>query len=235
MKFRELRSIIIKDYAVIPFIFCGIGQAFVYYFPRLINGLYIKDFSGYYDFSTAFDNMIPAVSYWAVIYFLSYLFWAVSYVTVALESREMGQRLLVADLMGKCICFVIFIAVPTAIIRPEVPQGECFSWLLELLYAIDTPDNLLPSMHCSVSWFAMRFVLKSKKPYTWYKVLAPIFTLLIFASVLFTKQHIVIDIAAGVLVAELCTQIACRTNIHKFLDKLDVETLIYRRINKSAK
>ncbi len=222
MKIIDFRRKIFPDYAVLPFILCGVGQLVAYYVTRIINYSFRGMPETFTDIASDFDKMIPVMPIWSVIYFLSYVFWAVSYIWVGRESKEICNKMLVADMMGKILCAAVFIIFPTTLARPTVDTSSFDGWLLNYIYTIDQPDNLLPSMHCSVSWFAARFVGKSRIIPKWYKIFAFVSAFLVFASVLFTKQHVIVDIFAGVFVAELCTQISCRTNLHRLYDKLDL-------------
>ena len=77
-------------------------------------------------------------------------------------------------------------------------------------------------------------MFKCEKIPKWYKIFAFVAAFMVFASVLFTNQHVIIDIFAGVFVAEACTQIASRTNLHKLYDKLDIGRF-YERKEKRRK
>lgn len=228
-KFRKFRGIFIPDYAVIPLFFCLIGQLFAYYFSRVVNPLIYGGMENYYNIMTDLDQMIPVVPWWSVVYMLSYAFWVVNYIIACRDSQENCYRLIMADLMSKVVCFAIFVIMPTTITRPEVNGTDFGSCLLNYVYSIDTPDNLFPSMHCLISWFAFRYVVPCKRISAVYKWASLIMALLVFASVVFTKQHVVVDIFAGVLVAELFIQISNRTNLYKALEKFDCLDRIYGR------
>ncbi len=232
MTLIDLRRKLLPDYAVIPFLLCAAGQLFAYYVTRLINYNFRGMPETFTDIASHWDKMIPVVPLWSVIYFLSYVFWTVSYIWVSRESKEACNKMLVADMMGKLLCAVVFVAFPTTLARPQVDTSTFDGWLLNYIYTIDQPDNLLPSMHCSVSWFAARFVGMSKITPKWYKIFAFIAAFLVFASVLFTKQHVIVDIFAGVFVAEMCIQISCRTKLHNIYNKLDLGRFYGRRNQK---
>lgn len=232
MKYRNFRSKFIPDYAVIQYLLCALGLCTTYWLTRLINFILRGGPENYLDITTSLDRAIPVIPVWTVMYFISYVFWIISYLWVSKESREMSNRLLTADMLGKIICTAVFLIVPTTAARPTVPTDAFAAPLLELLYVLDSPDNLFPSMHCSVSWFAMRYVLKCRKIPKWYKITSVISTLAVFASVLFTKQHVIIDIFGGIAVAELSIQLSDRTGLHKLHDKLDVGKFYERKHDK---
>ncbi len=227
--FRRFRGRFIPDYAVIPLFFCLFGQMAAYYGSRIINPLLHGPIENYLNIMTDLDRLIPVVPMWSVIYMLSYVFWVVSYILISRESKELCYKLIIADLMSKVVCLLIFVVMPTAIVRPEVSGNDLGGWLLNWVYNADTPDNLFPSMHCLISWFCFRYILPCKKVSAVYKVISGVMTFAIFASVVFTKQHVIVDIFGGVLVAELFSQISNRTSMYKCLEKFDCLDRIYGR------
>lgn len=228
-KLISLRRRLIPDYAVIQYLICAVGLCIAYYFTRFVNFVCRDGIDTYTDLTTRLDGMIPAVPLWTVVYFLSYVFWIVSYLWVSRESREMSNRLLFSDILGKLFCTVVYIAFPTTSSRPSDFGEKTGAWMLEMLYTIDMQDNLFPSMHCSVSWFAMRYVLKCRKIPVWYKVFSVFATLAVFAAVLFTKQHVIVDIFGGIAVAELSVLICERTGAWKIYDRFDMGKFYERR------
>ena len=74
---------------------------------------------------------------------------------------------------------------------------------MRLLYRMDAADNLLPSIHCLTSWFCFLAVRKNEKIPVWYKWVSLLIAVSICISTLTTKQHVLIDVFAGVALAEL--------------------------------
>jgi membrane-associated phospholipid phosphatase len=91
--------------------------------------------------------------------------------------------------------------------------------LIRFVYWIDAPTNLFPSIHCLVSW--MCFIGVRGKSYVpkWYQIFSCLFAVAVFASTLFTKQHFIVDVIAGVVIAELCYYISCHTKIYCWVEK----------------
>lgn len=81
------------------------------------------------------------------------------------------------------------------------------------LYSIDAADNLFPSIHCLVSWFCFLAVKGQKKIPIWYKAVSFILAVLVFLSTLFTKQHVIVDVAGGIFLAQGCFWIGKHTEI----------------------
>ena len=104
---------------------------------------------------------------------------------------------------GAMILYVIFLLLPTTIARPEADGSGFIGWLTRIIYMADTPVTLFPSIHCLDSWLCWRFLVKCKKVPRWYKWVNFVFSLLVCASTVLVKQHVFVDIFAGIAVAEL--------------------------------
>lgn len=175
----------------------------VYFLARLIAGRW-----PHHAMATAWDAATPLLPWTAAIYVGAYLFWAVNYILAVREDEDRAWRFLAADGVGKLVCFALFLLWPTAAARPEVPAGAPLSWLLGLIYALDAPDNLFPSIHCFNSWLCWVAVRGRRAVPAWYRAFSLVFALAVAVSTLTTKQHVLADVAAGFVLAELCWQLA---------------------------
>ncbi len=204
-KNQKIRSMIewyrriMPDYAHIPLSLCLVTNMIAYLLPRILNVAATN------DFSIALDQKIPFMPFTAYIYVAAFAYWAINYTIVAHQGRRMVYRLFWADAIGKAVCLVCFLAIPSYIVQPlkEEITGPG-AWLLKLVYMFDEPNNLLPSIHCFVSWLCFRpLVDKSvtgiSNPY---KVFSFVFTMLICISTLTTKQHVFVDTFTGIFLAE---------------------------------
>ena len=72
------------------------------------------------------------------------------------------------------------------------------------LYSIDAADNLFPSIHCLVSWFCFLGIRGRQEIPKWYQYLSCVIAVCVFLSTLMTKQHVVWDVAGGVILAQIC-------------------------------
>ena len=195
---RSFINKILPPYAVLPLILCPIINMVVYNGAQLIAGQRY-----HYDFTSAWDNLIPLVPAWTLVYLGCFLVWIVNYILVCRESREVCYEFLSAEALSKLICGIFFIFLPTTNVRPELAGNDFCTLLLGFVYTVDRPVNLFPSIHCLAIWYSWRGLLKCKRVPKWYKWVSFLFVWLVFLSVLCTKQHILIDIAGGVLVAEI--------------------------------
>ena len=98
---------------------------------------------------------------------------------------------------------VLFIAVPTIIKRPAIDNRNIFSVMVQSIYVMDAPTNLLPSIHCLESWICFRGTFCHKNFSGGYKAGMFLMTILVFMSTVLIKQHVIIDIVGAIVVAEI--------------------------------
>ncbi len=199
----------IPAYGLLPLIACFAMNCLVYWGSH--NLVQNKK---HYDLTSKLDNQVPFVKEWVIIYVVCYFFWAINYILISREGRDKCYRFVFADLLSRLICGIIFIVYPTTNLRPTVAGSDFTSWLMNFIYRIDPATNLFPSIHCLVSWFCFVGIRGSKKLPLWYKVFSCIFAVLVFASTQFTKQHYLIDVVGGIVIAEVCFYIANHTKIY---------------------
>lgn len=205
----------IPTYAYLPIVIAFICTNLVYFLTKLVY-----DPERAYDLSLGIDRALPFVPAFILFYVLAYLQWIFGYIMIARESREEFYKVAYTNILAKILCGIIFVAIPTVMIRPEITDGGIFNHLTAFIYAADTPAvNLFPSIHCLESWAVFRCSLKFKLPIG-YKIAMGVFSLGVFASVLLVKQHIILDIPAGILVFELAYLIVHLTKIDQKIAKL---------------
>ena len=101
---RSFINKILPPYAVLPLILCPIINMVVYNGAQLIAGQRY-----HYDFTSAWDNLIPLVPAWTLVYLGCFLVWIVNYILVCRESREVCYEFLSAEALSKLICGIFFI------------------------------------------------------------------------------------------------------------------------------
>lgn len=214
MNVKEKLKELVPPYAILPIGLVATLNFSAYYISKII----IEDREKY-DLSIPLDDIIPLVTPFIFIYVLAFAQWAIGYLVLVKQSRKCCSRVAAANIIAKMLCFIIFITVPTAIVRPEVTGGGFSAFLTRFIYAADTPVNLFPSIHCLESYCIMRFSLGEKKIPVWYKIVMSVFTVLVFASVLFTRQHIFVDIPGGILMLEIGILVSRLTGFDKVFDR----------------
>lgn len=200
---------LIPAYSVLALISCFVWNSIVYSGTKIVA----EDFR-HYNLTSIIDKNVPFRTEWVYVYLVCFLFWAVNYILVGREGKEKCYRFVAADLLSRCVCGIIFLVMPTTNVRPQVDVHTASGWLMQVVYELDTPVNLFPSIHCLVSWMCFIGIRKSEKVSTWYKVFSCVFALMVCASTQFTKQHYIVDAVAGIVLAETCYQISNRTDMY---------------------
>ncbi len=199
---------IVPRYAWLPLIFEFALNMAVYSGAKRIAGGWV-----HHNIETALDRAIPFLPWMIVIYFGCYIFWIVNYILCVRQEPEHTWRFLSADFLAKLVCLFFFLAFPTTNTRPEITGHSVWEELMRFLYWIDTPDNLFPSIHCLTSWFCYIGLRGKRQVSAGYRIFSCLFAVAVFLSTLTTKQHVLADVAGGVLLAEAAWQVAGHTRL----------------------
>lgn len=215
----------IPAYAFFSLLACFLWNCLIYWgTQQTIEGFGLE----LHDLTTPLDRQVPFQPAWVSIYVLSFPFWAVSYILTAREnSREDWFRFVFADMLAKLICGIIFIIFPTTNIRPEITGDGFWDHLMSLIYHLDPPLDLFPSIHCLTSVMCWLGIRKCERIPHWYRDFTLLFAVMIFASTQFTKQHYLVDILGGTAAAAGCFALSGRCGgfrtVEDFLDRLNLK------------
>lgn len=179
------------------------AQLLVFYATRLL-----LPYLPQHSFETALDAAIPVRAEWIIIYYLTFVFWIASAVLILSESRAYARRMVRGYLIAMLISGVIFVGYPTTMTRPVPPDTGLFNILLALLYQMDAPVNLCPSLHVLITYFCIRAAMGSRIVPKWYLPVSWVFLALVCLCILFVKQHVLADIPSAILVGELSVRLA---------------------------
>lgn len=203
---------LIPDYALVPLVLCWMFNSLVYTGTQILCAG-----AKHYDFTSKFDRQVPFVKEWIWIYVICFGFWGINYILISREGKEHFYRFVSADMLSRFICGIFFVLVPTTNERPEVLGTDISSHLVRFIYSMDRPTNLFPSIHCLVSWFCFIGLARSQKIPKWYKAFSFVFAILVCCSTQFTKQHYMIDVFAGIAIAQMCYMFSKKTDFYKKL------------------
>lgn len=190
---------IVPQYMWVPLLLTVSCNALAYYGTRLVTANMV-----HYNLSNRLDDQIPLIPWTVVIYFGCYVLWIVNYVLGCRQERKTAFRFISADFLAKIICMICFVIFPTTNVRPIISGNTIWDVGMRLLYRMDAADNLFPSIHCLTSWFCYIAVRENDKIPLWYRRFSAFAAVLVFISTLTTKQHVLIDVVAGVALAEGC-------------------------------
>lgn len=144
------------------------------------------------------DRLVPLQPTWALVYGTLYLFLILLPIFVVCREEHI-RRTFLAYLMVWITAYVCFLAYPTIAPRPPRVIGEGFRvWGLRFLYDADPPYNCFPSLHVAHSFVS---ALTSYRVHRGLGVVAVICAFLVGLSTLFIKQHYILDVLAGMLLA----------------------------------
>lgn len=140
---------------------------------------------------------IPFIPEWFVIYLsIDVMLW----LPLFFVPPHRFRRYFVAQACATLIAGAFFYLFPfdCGFIR-TIPAEEPWHSLLNFFYSLDQPHNLVPSLHIGYSTVILLFSREGAKD-RWY-IFLHVWTLAIYASVLLTHQHHVIDIVTGAALA----------------------------------
>ncbi len=156
---------------------------------------------------TPLDDYIPFCEYFIV----PYIFWFV-YMLIAIlffifinPNRREYYQMVFSLGTGMTMFLIISYLYPNGLdLRPQnLVHGNLFTDVVILLYRHDSPTNVFPSIHVFNSLAIHTAIARSKMldQDQWIKWASFILTLAIIASTLFLKQHSVLDVIGGIILA----------------------------------
>lgn len=144
---------------------------------------------------TFFDQIIPFTSFFVLFYVLYYPF-IVLPLFLNVKRKSHFFRTLGAMFFITTSSFVMYILFQTSMIRPDIVITSIFDKMVQFIYLMDKPLNLFPSLHVSLTTAAFLSLRKTDKKKSGYFL--PI-ALGIIVSTVLIKQHVVLDVLAGIV------------------------------------
>lgn len=162
----------------------------------------------HYSMVSSLDKALPFVPFFMFFYLFAYIQWIIGFVLIGRGGREIAFRMFIGELVAKSLALACFLFLPTTVemLRPSIEAlqgGGIWCELSARIFTMDAADNCFPSVHCLESWVCFRGALKLKKLPAWYPYVMLVITLLVFASTVLVKQHVLVDIVGGVAAVEI--------------------------------
>lgn len=153
------------------------------------------------------DDRIPFNEWFVILYTGWYFLILLSLGYFLLCSVKSFKRLQTYIIIVQALAMIIYILYPSRQdLRPEsFPRDTILTDLVALVYAIDTPTGVCPSLHVAISVAIASTWLREESAKPLLKAVIVLVCLGVCLSVAFVKQHSVIDILAAIpicLVAE---------------------------------
>ena len=155
---------------------------------------------------SALDRAIPFSEASVWLYQSLYLLMPVA--PMLMVHAEQLRRYALGMLAMSLAANVVFLAFPTAVVRPD-PAGAGVGYRTLVQY--DAPLHACPSLHAAFAIFSAlccTAVFREMRLARGWLAAAWLWTLAILCATLATKQHVALDLAGGALLAGLASRLA---------------------------
>lgn len=140
------------------------------------------------------EARLPFLPIFEYLYVLTYFL--PLFLLVTIHDYAAFRRLAIAFVVTLAIAYTTYLLYPVYFERPHLEVTSLHTWLLSLSY-LDKPYNHFPSLHVALSWLT---VFTSQVPRSARIALATV-AAGISVSTLFVKQHYIVDVVYGFLLA----------------------------------
>ena len=161
--------------------------------------------SGIHITACALDYKIPFQEIFIIPYLLWFVYIAATVIYFLLHEDENFNALAGTLALGMTLFLVVSAIYPNGLnLRPVTfPRENIFTDLVRMIYSMDTPTNVLPSIHVYNSIGAMAAIAHSTslKKHRGVQIGSYVLGILIIFSTVFLKQHSITDVIAALAMA----------------------------------
>jgi signal transduction histidine kinase len=149
--------------------------------------------------ATPWDAHIPLWPIWALPYLLGLAWWAGCFVWAARKMDDDLYKAFITSLVAvNLVSYTIYLLYPTYVVRPSLEGDGWPMALMRLIYSQDRAYNAFPSGHTFTTVLIALFWWRWRPRWRWlWAGIAGV----ILLSTLFTRQHNLPDLVAGVVLA----------------------------------
>ena len=146
------------------------------------------------------DDIIPFNEYFIILYVSWYFFVVGSLLYMLLYDIEGFKKMQIFIIITQIIAVIVYIVWPSVQYgRPdEFIHSNILTKLVGLIYSVDTPTGVCPSLHVGYSIAIASVWAKKKDISLFVRIVIVIWAAAICISVAFVKQHSVLDIFAAI-------------------------------------
>lgn len=148
---------------------------------------------GVQSLATSIDRDIPFIKEFIIPYILWYAYIFIIFGYLCYSNRTLYYKTLTAYLMGVVICYITYFFFQTTVLRPVLVGNDWLTNLVAQIYKSDAPYNSFPSIHVLTTYIMMKVINKCRLN-LWINLTINGIGLLIIASTLFVKQHVIFDV-----------------------------------------
>ena len=175
--------------------------------------------TNYYVIHSVFDDYIPFCEYFIIPYLIWFPYIAIVLLYFFFTDKTGFYKATKLLFTGMTLFLVISTVFPNGLnLRPIVfERTNMFTDMVQVLYQTDTSTNVLPSLHVFNSIGVSIAVANSEKlkQYKWVQLSSLVLTTLIVLSTMFLKQHSIIDVVAGCIMAYLLYRLVYEAKAEK--------------------
>ena len=168
----------------------------------------------------ALDDKIPFLEGFLIFYVLWFALIVFSLLYYMLYDTTGFKQLSTYIMITQLVAMLVYIIGPSyQNIRPAVmPRENFFTWILfNVIYKVDTPTGVCPSLHVAYSLGILSVWLKNKNVGKLFKCCMTVLVILICLSVAFIKQHSTWDILFAIPLGILAEVIVFKSPLAKKL------------------
>lgn len=187
---------------------------FLAFIPHFVLYLLIQSWIGtsQYNLLTAFDTKIPFMPPFVWVY---HTLIPVIFLTGILlfQRKNIFFGLVTSIIFAGVVLCLFYVLFPAFYPREMFVDTTTISgWLIEMTRVIDGPHNTFPSGHVTFAWLLVFFVNLSQyvKKHQWVRIAYFSWATLISISTLTLKQHYIVDVISGIVLASLAYFLARR-------------------------
>lgn len=165
----------------------------------------------YHIVHCALDDLIPFTRF-AVLPYVLWFGWVPVMIFLFLyHSREEFWSLFGTIAAGTASSLVLYALVPTAQnLRQPLVGNDPLTGLVRMIYTVDTPTNVCPSLHVFVTVAILLSIYDSE----WvrsrrFKIVNTVIAIAICLSTVLINQHSVVDVVCGIALAIYLHEVIC--------------------------
>jgi hypothetical protein len=155
-----------------------------------------------HNLTTRLDAQIPIIRLFVLPYISWHIFIPVIFIILCLMDKKTYFKIMLVYVIGCLLSNIIFILYQTTMVRAPLTGNDILTNLMKFVYSKDNPINCFPSIHVFTSYLMIRAVFQSNFSNLYTNLITSTIGCLIIASTVFIKQHGILDVISGILLAE---------------------------------
>lgn len=174
----------------------------------ILENAFPADYPGLHIIHCPLDDMIPFCEWFVIPYLLWFLYIPAVFLFLFYHSKKEFYRICAYEFSGMTIALLVYTIYPNGLnLRlTEIGRNNILVNIVQMLYNSDTPTNVCPSIHVFATISAHMCLIKSPhmqklKTRQRIKKISWVLTILICLSTVLLKQHSVIDLICGMILA----------------------------------